>query len=89
MIDFKTKPFTEEQAHKRMAWNEHAMQLHAYSHGLGMPNARKLNVFISTAVPGLIVGHEWTSADDYQWDCFQLLLRLWQLRKKYDTRFTN
>jgi hypothetical protein len=89
VIDFKTKAFTEEQSAKKMAWDGHAMQLHAYAHGLGISNARKLNVFISTTVPGLIVGHEWLPDSDYQWDAFQCLLRLWQLRKRYDTRFTK
>ena len=65
------------------------MQVQAYSHGLGMPLARKLNLFISTSHPGLLVGHEWTPDSDYQWEAFQYLLRVWQLRKRYDTKFTT
>lgn len=89
VLDFKTKAFGPEQVQKKMAWDGHAMQLHAYAHGLGIPNARKFNLFVSTTHPGLVVGHEWTNADDYQWDAFQCLLRLWQLRKKFDTRFAK
>ena len=89
VLDFKTKAFGPEQAHKKMAWDGHAMQVYAYAHGLGIPNARKFNLFISTTHPGLLVGHEWSHEDDYQWDAFQCLLRLWQLRKKFDTRFTR
>ena len=88
VLDFKTKDFGEESIAKKMAWDGHAMQIHAYAHGLGIPNARKFNLFISTRVPGLMVGHEWTADSEYQWECFTHLLRVWQLRKKYDTRFT-
>ncbi len=88
VLDFKTKAFGPEEATKRFAWDGHAMQAYAYAYGLGIPHARKFNLFISTSHPGLLVGHEWLPQDDYQWDCFQHLLRVWQLRKRYDTRFT-
>ena len=88
VLDFKTKAFDAEKATKKMAWDGHAMQIHAYANGLGLPHARKFNLFISTTVPGLLVGHEWLADSDYQWEAFRHLLRVWQLRKQYDTRFT-
>jgi len=86
VIDFKTKDFGFDELTKKFAYDGHAMQVYAYAHGINMPDARKLNVFISRTTPGAVTAHEWTKADDYQWDIFRHLLRVWQLRKKYDTR---
>ncbi|GAG26038.1 unnamed protein product, partial [marine sediment metagenome] len=44
IIDFKTK---DEVDAKTRGWPEQAEQLAAYAHGLGYPNARLANVFIS------------------------------------------
>lgn len=77
VVDHKTKDFSEP---KKMAYDDHAMQLSAYAYGLGIPSARKLNVFVSRTVPGLIDYHEWEG--DY-FDRFECLLRYWQLTKNY------
>jgi len=89
VLDFKTKDFGPEDAGKKMAWDNHAMQLHAYAHGLDIPSARKLNLFVSTRVPGLLVWHEWHADSDYQWTVFKHLLEVWKLRKKYNPEFTR
>lgn len=77
VIDFKTKDFADPK--KKMAYDEHCMQLSAYAHGLEMPEAKKLNMFISTT-QDLIVIHEWE--EDY-YERFECLLKYWQLTKKY------
>lgn len=84
VIDYKTKDFDESGKDNRMAYDEHAMQLSAYAHGLGIPNAVKINIFVSRTVPGLITYHEWT--EDY-FDRFECLLRYWQLTKGYKPEF--
>jgi hypothetical protein len=80
VIDYKTKDFDEEGSKKKMAWDEHSMQLSAYAHGLGFPDARKINIFVSRNNPGLITHHEWDSDDYERFDC---LLRYWQITKGY------
>lgn len=83
VVDFKFKDF-KETPKKTFAYPEHAMQLHAYAQGIGRPQAVKLNLFISSTVPGLIYPHTWVE-DDSHWEAFRCLLRLWQLRKSYES----
>ena len=79
VIDYKTKDFTEETADKRMAYDNHAMQMAAYAHGLGMPDARLINIFVSRQVPGLVRYHEWSKPDaEKGWKKFSALLDYWQ-----------
>jgi hypothetical protein len=80
IIDYKTKDFGEDGINKSMAWDEHGMQLSAYAHGLGLPNARKMNIFASRNNPGLITHHEW---NDDMFDRFKCLLEYWQLCRGY------
>lgn len=77
IVDYKTKDFHDPK--KAVAYDEHGMQLSAYAHGVGMPDARKINVFVSTTAD-LVVIHEWES--DY-FDRFECLLKYWQLSKGY------
>lgn len=80
IVDFKTKEFTEDT--ERLAWDEQSIQLVAYREGLNMPDARLLNVFISTSVPGLVrvVEH---SDDPKHWQIFLSCLNLWKAIKNY------
>lgn len=79
VIDIKTKEFTEGD--KVEGYDEHLMQLAAYRVGLGIPEARCANVFVSRSVPGLCKLIEW-SADDLArgWKMFVHLLTYWQLK---------
>ena len=48
------------------------------------PDALRVNLFISTTVPGLIVPVEWpTNTFDRHWAMFQALLDYWQADKGY------
>lgn len=85
VVDFKFKDFSDPE--KVKGYDEHEMQLHAYSFGLGMPNAAKLNLFISSTVPGLIVPVDWPT-NPASLDAFTCLLRLWQIRRKYNSSFS-
>jgi hypothetical protein len=76
VMDFKTKEFDEPI--KKLAWDEHCIQLAAYREGLGLPQAKCANVFVSVNHPGLVHIHEW-SEDELQrgWRMFAALLEYW------------
>lgn len=80
VVDIKTKEFGDPS--KVEAYDEHIMQLAAYRMGLGMPEARCANVFVSRSIPGLVKVIE-HSEDDIKkgWEMFVCLLNYWQLSK--------
>jgi hypothetical protein len=82
VIDFKTKEFTDPSTVE--AYDEHLMQLCAYKVGLGIPNARCANVFVSVTEPGLVKVIEW-SEDEMKkgWIMFQSLLNYWQAKNNH------
>lgn len=84
VIDFKTKDFTEDADPKKLAYPEMAMQLDAYRHGLKMPNALMVNVFIDRE-SGIVKLHEWKEGTYFEQ--FKCLLKFWQLSKSYDSSF--
>jgi hypothetical protein len=81
VCDFKTKEFDETT--EKLAWDEQIFQLEAYRHGLGMHNARMLNVFISTNNPGLVRVVEHENGNDWHWNVFKDALKFWYTWKKY------
>lgn len=82
VIDIKTKEFTDPA--KVDAYDEHLMQLAAYRVGLGMPEARCANVFVSRSVPGLTRLVEWSQEDLARgWQMFVALLNFWQLKNQH------
>jgi len=82
VIDIKTKEFTDPE--KVDAYDEHLMQLAAYRVGLGMPEARCANVFVSRSVPGLTRLVEWSQEDLARgWQMFVALLNFWQLKNQH------
>jgi len=60
VVDFKTKDFDEESADKVKCYDEHYMQLGAYSDGLELAAYRGANLFISRDNPGVVkmIKHE-------------------------------
>lgn len=82
VADVKTKDFGVDD--KIAAYDEHLMQLSAYRVGLGVPNARCANIFLSRTDPSLAIVKEWTAEDlDRGWLMFCSLLKFWQLKNKY------
>lgn len=82
VADIKTKEFVATD--KIDAYDEHLMQLSAYRVGLGVPNARCANVFVSRNSPGLVVIKEWSEEDlSRGWEMFLHLLSFWQLKNKH------
>jgi hypothetical protein len=86
VLDFKTKEFSDPDALK--TWDEQAMQLAAYRHGLGVPNARCAIVYVSVTVPGLAKLIEIPEADLVKgWKCFYSLLQFWKAKSGFDSSF--
>lgn len=82
VVDVKTKEFADPA--KIDGYDEHRMQLAAYRVGLGMPQARCANLFVSRSVPGLSVLKEWTEEDiSTGWQMFCHLLQFWQLKNNH------
>lgn len=85
VIDFKTKEFTSDQVEKVQGYSEHAMQLAAYRMGLGLPEAKCANVFVSVTEPGLVVVREWSEGDLAKaWRMFSSLLDYWKAKNDYE-----
>lgn len=88
-LDVKCKEFGEDKLPRDLAWPEHVMQLAAYSEAQGFEKPDCANIFVSTSVPGLVVVREWDDAEiEKGWEAFQLLLRLWQIRRDYYPAFS-
>jgi hypothetical protein len=82
VADIKTKEFSDPA--KIDGYDEHLMQLSAYRVGLGIPQARCANVFISRSVPNLVLVREWSAEDlDRGWEMFCHLLSFWQLKNSH------
>ena len=82
VIDFKTKDTVDD---KTKGWKEQAEQLAAYAHGLGYPDARLANVFISREDPTQVVWYE--HKDPWAWERFRHALMMWQVENKYGPYF--
>lgn len=81
VVDFKTKDKIEDG--KRLAWDEHAMQLAAYALGLGITAPRCLNVFVGVS-DGRVSIHEWSAAEIRHGEqMFRLCLELWKLKNNW------
>lgn len=86
VLDFKTKEFDADAELK--TWDEHAMQLAAYRHGLGLESARCAIAYVSTTVPGLVRLLEITQEDlSKGWTMFYSLLHYWQAKNTYRSSF--
>lgn len=82
VVDVKTKEFSDPA--KVDGYDEHLMQLSAYRVGLGLPQARCANVFVSRSVPGLAIVREWSAEDlDRGWEMFVRLMQFWQIKNSH------
>jgi hypothetical protein len=82
--DIKTKEF-DSVDDKKLAWDDHAIQLAAYREGLGMPIAMCFNLFVSTTVPGLCHIHIWSEEEIRRgWAMFRSLLAYWKAKHKIE-----
>jgi hypothetical protein len=83
VVDIKTKEFTD--ASKPLWYDEHLLQIAAYRVGLGMPEARCANVFVSRTNPEFAVIKEWEEDDLKRgWEMFTHLLAYWQLKNQHE-----
>lgn len=82
VLDTKSKDFGPED--KVEAYDEHLMQLAAYRAGLGLPEARCANVFVSRTHPGLIHIVEWPpEALERGMKMFKCLVDFWHLKNNF------
>jgi len=82
VVDIKTKDFSDISDVK--GYDEHMMQLAAYRVGLGIPEARCANIFVSRTTPGLCHIIDWSEEDLKRgWEMFYALLQFWQHKNKY------
>lgn len=86
VLDFKTKEFGPDS--KLDVYDEHFMQLAAYRHGLGIPQARCAIVYVSVTNPGLARLIE-IEQDDLTkgWKMFYSLLQFWKARCGFESSF--
>lgn len=83
ILDIKTKDFKDLS--KPLVYDEQFLQLAAYRAGLGLPNAKCANVFVSRNNPDLAYVHEWAEEDIQKgWKMFQHLLSYWQLKNNHE-----
>jgi len=82
VLDFKSKDFDPAIDPKKLVYPENAMQLDAYRHGLKMPKAKMVNVFVDRET-GIVKLYEWPEGDYFE--MFRCLLKYWQLSKNYDS----
>jgi hypothetical protein len=84
VVDFKTKDNLENQEAKRLVYDEHGMQLSAYSLGLGIAAPIRISIFIDRSDPNIIKSHEWDiDTHPRHLLMFSTLLNYWQLLKNY------
>lgn len=82
VVDIKTKDFTDPK--DVIGYDDHLMQLSAYRVGLGIPNARCANIFVSRTEAGLCKIIEWSEEDLQRgFEMFCALLKFWQLKNKH------
>lgn len=88
VLDVKSKDFFNADDVK--GYDEHLMQLAAYRYGLGLPNARCANVFVSRRIPSLVKIIEWSQEDLAKgWDMFMCLMQYWKLKNKFGVTDEN
>ena len=96
VVDFKTKDGgklermdkntggTVFKNPKDLAFPENAMQLSAYSHGLGWATPTRVNIFIDREDTTKVLMYVWPDEDhEYHLSMFNCLLKFWQHSKKY------
>ena len=77
VIDFKTK---DVDLDKVDVYFEHELQLSSYREGLGMPNAKCAILFVNGTTNQVKLIEIEESKLQKSWDCFQHLLRVYQIK---------
>jgi len=83
VIDFKTKENWTDST--KLAYDEHGMQLAAYSMGACVFPVGRINIFVSTQELGKTHAEVWSDESfDRHWQMFRSLLRYWQISNKME-----
>ena len=84
VVDFKTKDNLAGKDPSKLVYDEHGMQLSAYSHGLGIEKPTRISIFIDRDDPTIALLHEWDEeSHERHLNMFLSLLDYWFLLKKY------
>ena len=88
VVDWKGKDFTQADADKGFKpYPENAMQISAYRYGLGIPNARGVNIFFSRSNPGVTYVYEFSDEElRIAWEKFKCLMMFKLLDSGHDPR---
>lgn len=87
VLDFKSKEFGPDDNLK--TWENHAMQLAAYRHGLGIEKARCAICYVSVTHPGLSRLIEIPEEELQRgWEMFKALLAYWIAKNKFNPAFS-
>ena len=85
VVDFKTKDGLAGKDAEKLIYDEHGMQLAAYSLGIGFPDAERVSVFIDRENPKIVLTHVWDAESHARHEkMFLSLLNYWMLLKEYN-----
>ena len=85
-IDFKTKDNLKGKDSSRLVYDEHGMQLSAYSQGCNIEDPERISIFVDRADTELVLTHVWDKETHYKHkEMFNSLLNYWKLVKNYDS----
>lgn len=87
VLDVKSKDVVDDST---KGYEENLMQLAAYRFGLGYPEARCANIFVTRQEPWTVKVYEWTPEDLGRGIImFGALLRFWAAKNKYESGWTE
>jgi hypothetical protein len=83
-VDFKTKDGLQGKEPKKLVYDEHGMQLSAYSKGMDVALPQRASIFIDRADPGIVLAYKWDEESHQRHlGMFLSLLKFWQFSKNY------
>ena len=90
VIDFKTKDNIEGKDPSKLVFDNHGMQLSAYSALLGIDKPIRVSVFIDRKNPSVILPYVWDrDSHTKHLKMFLALLTFWKMSKNYDPTISS
>ena len=85
-VDFKTKDNLKGKDPSKLVFDEHGMQLSAYSQGCGFDDVERVSIFVDRKDTGLILPFVWDrESQSKHLGMFNAMLSYWKLVKNYDS----
>ena len=90
VIDFKTKDNIEGKDPSKLVFDNHGMQLSAYSALLGIDEPIRVSIFIDRKNPSMILPYVWDrDSHTKHLKMFLALLTFWKMSKNYDPTISS